>query len=172
MSSSSSEGYYLGIDLGTQGLSVILTDTDLHVVATGDASYDFCPNQLGCYEQNAKDWESALQQAMKVVLDKMNSTTVDIVAIGIAGQMHGEVLVNEQDQVLTPVRLWCDARNEQEGHLLTEHFQTKVPKRATVARFLWTIRNRPDIARQVRHLTTPAGWIAFCLTGEWNLGTK
>lgn len=90
--------------------------------------------------------------------------------------MHGEVLVSETTAkttpptTLTPVRLWCDARNAETGDELTQLFQCKVPKRVTAARFLWTTRNKPETAEQTRRLTTPAGWCAFRLTGEWNLG--
>ena len=122
----------------------------------------------GCYEQRAQDWEEALQAAMATIHQAV--PTLRVLAIGIAGQMHGEVLVDESGTVVAPVRLWCDARNAPEEEELTEVWHCKVPKRATSARFLWTIRNRPDTALRVRHLTTPAGWISYRLTGEWNLG--
>jgi sugar (pentulose or hexulose) kinase len=91
-------------------------------------------------------------------------------AIGISGQMHGEVLADELGRSLGPARLWCDGRNEAEGHELTERLGVKMPKRITSARWLWTIRNQPEKAAKVAHITTPAGWIAFRLTGQWNLG--
>ena len=69
-----------------------------------------------------------------------------------------------------PVRLWCDSRNDAEGHELTERFGVKMPKRITAARWLWTIRNQNERAAQAMRLTTPAGWIAYRLTGQWNLG--
>jgi sugar (pentulose or hexulose) kinase len=201
---------FLGIDIGTQGLSVIFTDSNaesknsghLKVLASGEASYDFLPGRPeGCYEQLTADWDEALSTAMKQLSTRLDaqknsssSRTWKILAIGISGQMHGEVLVGHVDgkqdaemcttattansnsisapvpQALAPVRLWCDARNADTGAELTARYGTKVPKRATCARFLWTARNRPELAAQTRHLTTPAGWCAFRLTGEWNLG--
>ena len=189
---------FLGIDNGTQGLSVLFTDAEnLHVLATADANYDFVPNlPEGCYEQRTTDWDQALSTAMKQLQQKLQQrqqqeqknvvTSWKILAIGISGQMHGEVLVGgsagggDDDvvdastttpkQALAPVRLWCDARNTETGDELTTLFQTKVPKRATCARFLWTIRTRPDLAIRTKHITTPAGWCAYRLTGEWNLG--
>jgi len=56
------------------------------------------------------------------------------------------------------------------GDELTALWQTKVPKRMMVASCLWTIRNRPELATQTKHITTPAGWCAYRLTGTWNLG--
>ena len=161
---------YLGIDAGTQGLSVIFTDENLHVLAIGEGTYEMQPDlATECYEQSPSDWIGALKQAMKELRDRLQNEIV-VLAIGISGQMHGEVLADQQGISLSPARLWCDARNEQEGHELTELFGVKMPKRATASRWLWTIRNQHDKAIQVRHMTTPAGWISYQLTGEWTLG--
>jgi sugar (pentulose or hexulose) kinase len=162
---------YLGIDAGTQGLSVILTNEALEVLATGDGSYEMVPNLgEGCYEQRPEDWDTALRTAMSDLRTKLDGNDFQVLAIGISGQMHGEVLADENGAALGPVRLWCDSRNEAEGAELTERFGVKMPKRITSARWLWTIRNQPDKARRARHMTTPAGWIAYRLTGQWILG--
>jgi sugar (pentulose or hexulose) kinase len=84
--------------------------------------------------------------------------------------MHGEVLVDGDEQSLGPARLWCDGRNEIESEELTNRFGVKMPKRMTVVRWLWTIRQHSEKAKKVVHITTPAGWLAFQLTGEWSLG--
>ena len=179
------EAYYLGIDLGTQGLTVLLTDAQLHVVATGEAAYDFCHNQDGCYEQCTDDWEAALQQAAAQVGAQMRqrrrrrgsatrnddtTKTPTIRAIGIAGQMHGEVLVRDDGTAINPVRLWCDGRNAAQAALLTDKLQTKCPVRLTAARFLWTAQEQPERAAATTFLTTPAGWLAYRLTGQRVLG--
>ncbi len=161
---------YLGIDCGTQGLSVIFTDDSLQVLAVGEGSYEMVAGlDDECYEQQPNDWIMALESAMADLRSKLTDE-IDVVAIGISGQMHGEVMANDAGEALGPARLWCDGRNEAEGHELTERFGTKMPKRATATRWLWTIRNQFEKAKQVRHLTTPAGWIAYRLTGEWLLG--
>lgn len=161
---------YLGIDCGTQGLSVILTDESLKVLGVGEGSYDMVPDLAEeCYEQQPNDWIAALASAMEELKGKL-SADFEVAAIGISGQMHGEVMADDQGDSLGPARLWCDGRNEAEGHELTERFGTKMPKRATATRWLWTIRNQNEKAKQVRRLTTPAGWIAYRLTGEWTLG--
>ena len=93
-----------------------------------------------------------------------------VAAIGVSGQMHGEVLCDEDGTPLKAARLWCDARNEDEGHELTRLLGVKMPKRITSARWLWTTRQLPEVARRTRRLTTPSGWLSYQLTGEWNLG--
>ena len=173
MSTMSSIPGYLGIDNGTQGISVLFCNEALQVLATGEASYGMVSGlPEGCYEQLTSDWDTALVDAMNQVKQKLFPSTLQVLAIGISGQMHGQVLVGDSGggDSLAPVRLWCDARNQEEATELTNLFDTKVPKRSTVARFLWTIRNQPELARSTRHITTPAGWIAYRLTGEVNLG--
>jgi len=164
---------YLGIDLGTQGLSVSFVDESLKIRGTGDGSYEMVTGlEAGCYEQRPADWERALVAALADLRAKLTplSVEMDIRAIGIAAQMHGEVLCDAAAQPLAPARLWCDSRNEAEGHELTELLGVKCPKRLTASRWLWTIRNRPELAAQTAHLTTPGGWIARRLTGQWLLG--
>ncbi|GAX15905.1 xylulokinase [Fistulifera solaris] len=167
---------YIGVDNGTQGLSVVLTDAHLQVLAKGEARYDFVPNlPEGCYEQRVEDWDHALSIAMQQALNELQKKIGDKMlwkplAIGISGQMHGECLIKNDGSILGPVRLWCDARNADTAEELTQQFKVKVPKRVTCARFLWTCRERPELAAQVAHITTPAGWCAFRLTNEFKLG--
>jgi sugar (pentulose or hexulose) kinase len=164
---------YLGIDAGTQGLSVVFAGEDLSILAQGAGSYDMVPGQpAGCAEQRPADWEAALAAAMRQLRERAAAAGfgIDVRAVGVAGQMHGEVLLDSAGTPLAPARLWCDARNEAEGHELTELFGVKVPKRMTVARWLWTIRNRPDLAARTARITTPAGWLARRLTGAAVLG--
>ncbi len=164
---------YLGIDAGTQGLSVIFCDESLKILAHGEGSYQMVPGLAAdCYEQQPGDWELALATAMTGLRKKLDAAgiTMEVQAIGISGQMHGEALADELGRSLGPARLWCDSRNEAEGHELTEKLGVKCPKRLTTARWLWTIRHQPEKAAKVAHITTPSGWIAFRLTGQWNLG--
>ena len=164
---------YLGIDAGTQGLSVIFCDESLKILAHGEGSYAMVPGLTAdCFEQHPGDWEQALATAMTGLRKSLDAAgiTTKVQAIGISGQMHGEVLADDLGRSLGPARLWCDGRNEAEGHELTEKIRVKCPKRLTTARWLWTIRHQPDKAAKVAHITTPAGWLAFRLTGQWNLG--
>ena len=164
---------YLGIDLGTQGLSVIFTDESMRILSSGEGSYEMVPGlPTECQEQRPADWEQALAVAIADLRRKLATMSVEmeVRAIGISGQMHGEVLVDAAGVPLSAVRLWCDGRNEAEGHELTALFDTKVPKRMTVARWLWTIRTQPEKAARVARITTPSGWIAHMLTGGFTLG--
>ena len=134
---------FLGIDCGTQGLSVIFTNESLEVLGVGEGSYEMAVDlEPECYEQHPNDWVTALETAMQELHAKLPE--MEVLAIGISGQMHGEVHADEDNQPLGTARLWCDGRNEAEGHELTERFGAKMPKRATATRWLWTIRNQPE----------------------------
>ncbi len=164
---------FLGVDLGTQGLSLVFTDSQGNVIAESGGDYPFVDGLgAGCYEQRPQDWETALTSAAADLNRQLDSAQIraEVQAIGIAGQMHGEVLIDDHHQTIPTARLWCDSRNDEEGHLLTELLQLKVPKRATIARWLWSIRNRAETAARVVKITTPAGWLAWRLTGQFNLG--
>ncbi|HCK40779.1 MAG TPA: hypothetical protein DHW22_04010 [Planctomycetaceae bacterium] len=164
---------FLGIDAGTQGLSVVFTDEQMNVIASGESDYEMVEGlPEGCYEQTPSDWEAALQKSMQQLFSALPSehAEIDVLCVGVSAQMHGEVLADLNEVSLGSARLWCDSRNEPEGDELTNLFKTKVPKRATSARWLWTMRNQKERAEQVAHLTTPAGWISHCLTGLWTLG--
>jgi sugar (pentulose or hexulose) kinase len=173
----------LGIDNGTQGLTVLLVgidDPSLPVLATGEATYEFVPDlPEGCYEQRAADWEAAMSSSLDQIRNEMQR--YEIVAIGVAGQMHGQVLVDKNGASVGTVRLWCDARNQEEANELSEWLgmnsntntntntnttAPSLPKRMTVARWLWTVKHQPELARQTDFMTTPAGWLTFRLTNK------
>ena len=92
---------YLGIDVGTQGLSVIFTDAALTILGSGEATYGMVPGlAAGCFEQHPADWEAALVAAMADLRRTLTASGVemDVRAIGISGQMHGEVLADASGQ--------------------------------------------------------------------------
>ncbi|MEO0529314.1 MAG: FGGY family carbohydrate kinase [Planctomycetota bacterium] len=164
---------FLGIDAGTQGLSIALVDRDLKLIATGDADYAMQPGlDDGCYEQAPGDWEVAVTTAMARLREALSADDreIDALAIGVSGQMHGEVLIDEFGEAVGTSRLWCDTRNQAEADELTERLGCKMPRRLTATRWLWTLRNRSEAAAKARYLTTPAGWLAYRLTGEHVLG--
>ena len=94
---------YLGIDAGTQGLSVIFTDEEMRIRAAGAGGYDMVPGlAAGCYEQRPADWEAALVAAMADLRRKLAAVgmEMEVLAIGISAQMHGEVLASIASMVV------------------------------------------------------------------------
>ncbi len=161
---------FIGVDVGTQGLSAVYVDDSINVVARAEAEYSMAHGlPRGCFEQSPADWESALIRAVRDLIAQCKSPLLPR-AIGIVGQMHAEVLVDRDGSPCCPARLWCDCRNEAESQELTAHLGIKMPKRMTAVRWLWTLRHRPEIAKRSVCITTAAGWLAFRLTGLHRLG--
>ena len=116
---------YLGIDVGTQGLTALLaeskkaaatadTKSSLNVLAIGEGSYGFVPDlPEGCYEQDPLHWETALLEALRSILDSLEGP-VSVDALCVTGQMHGCVMIDENGMSIGNARLWCDARNQEE----------------------------------------------------------
>ena len=116
---------YLGIDVGTQGLTALLVESSsassssssLTVIAKGEGSYDFVPNlEDGCYEQEPNDWDNALIKALKKIQYDVNvaGTKINIKSICVTGQMHGCVMIDKNGSSIGTARLWCDSRNQEE----------------------------------------------------------
>ena len=120
---------YLGIDVGTQGLTALLVESSspssasssssssLTVIAKGEGSYDFVPNlEDGCYEQEPNDWDNALIKALKKIQNDVNvaGTKINIKSICVTGQMHGCVMIDKNGSSIGTARLWCDSRNQEE----------------------------------------------------------
>ena len=122
---------YLGIDVGTQGLTALLVTVEestsssspspkqssLTIVAMGEGSYGFVPDlPEGCYEQDPRHWETALAKALVSISENLDSsgTKVEIEALCVTGQMHGCVMIDNDGKSLGNARLWCDARNQEE----------------------------------------------------------
>lgn len=164
---------FLGIDAGTQGLSAIFCDTSLAVRASAEGPYAMRPNlPAGHYEQSPHDWAHALAHAVTALRDALAAQGLAMhpLAVGLSGQMHGEVLLDRHGNSLAPARLWCDARNDPEADELTAALGAKIPKRLTVARWLYTLRHRPDLAAQTAAITTPTGYLFKLLTGTHAIG--
>jgi len=163
----------ISIDNGTQATSVELIDSNGKPVEVGSCDNYMVPDlPKGHKEQRPEDWVSASAWAMKNLrerLEKRNLEIGKVLFVIVNGQMHGEVVMTK-DGCEPTARLWCDSRNEAEGNELTELFGVKVPTRMTIARWLWTIRNRPEIAAKCTGLTTPAGWVTYRLCGVHSLG--
>lgn len=172
----------VAMDLGTGGdgkggLSVLWVTTEGEILASVTVPYKhtFVPDlPKGHNEQYPCDWVEAAGKAMPLLREKLrkdhNAEIGEVLCIGLAGQMHGEVIIDEEGESPWGARLWCDDRNADTAAILTELFGRKVPMRQTVARWLWTIENMPEKAGACTGITTPIGWLFYKLTGGWMLG--
>lgn len=110
---------YLGVDCGTQSTKVVVVDLE-RGACLGEASR---PHRLdeganGRREQWPEDWTEAFRGAFHQALDRAGVTAASVQAIGISGQQHGMVALDERGQVLYPAKLWCDTETHRENDAL------------------------------------------------------
>lgn len=170
--------YFLGIDLGSSSVKVVLMDGE-----TGSAAASaFAPQseapisapQDGWAEQNPNDWWVYLKTALHSALHTAGIPPEAIKAIGITYQMHGLVLVDKQLQTLRPSIIWCDSRAvpygerafETLGHDYCLQHLLNTPGNFTAAKLAWVRENEPGIFDRVHKFMLPGDYIAMRMTGE------
>lgn len=168
----------LGIDLGTTGVKAALfAADDGHVVSSAFVDYPLYHPHSGWAEQNPADWWQATIDAICICLAESSQYGVqpaDVKGIGLSGQMHGVVLLDEQGQVLRPCIIWADQRSDAECRWMTERVGAArlielVSNPAltgfTAPKLLWIRNNEPAIFARARTLLLPKDYIRYCLTG-------
>ena len=113
--------YTIGIDVGTGGTRAVLVDEQGEVLASATHEHaQFASPQNGWAEQDPRDWWNACRQALGKLIRENAVNKTEIAAIGLTGQMHGAVLLDENDEVLRPALIWCDQRTQAECDVLVE----------------------------------------------------
>lgn len=164
---------YLGIDLGTSGLKLLLLDQQHHVHASVDAPITLQRPHPTWSEQHPLDWWQALASAVTQLRAQAPDAWRQVRAIGLSGQMHGAVVLNHQSEVLRPAILWNDGRSEAQcvelerlvpnsrqitGNLAMPGF--------TAPKLLWLREHEPAVFAQIRKVLLPKDWLRLRLTGE------
>jgi xylulokinase len=170
-------GILLGIDVGTSGSRVVLVYEDGRVAASATAEHAaFRSPRTAWAEQEPEDWWRASRQAIRAALTKSRADPGSIRAIGLSGQMHGAVLVDENGRVIRPAIIWCDQRTEAESRWLTETLGTErllaltsnpALTNFTLTKLLWVRAHEPSAWQRVRHLLLPKDFVRLRLSGEY-----
>lgn len=169
--------YWLGLDVGTGGSRALLVDS------SGVVRYSFtAPHQEMKMlkplwaEQSPEDWWHAGQLAIQGVLREANIDGAAIKGIGLTGQMHGLVLLDDHDKVIRPALIWCDQRSQPqvdfiEGKLGSEailrHIANPVLTGFTLPKLLWVRDHEPENFAAIRKILLPKDYLRFKLTGEY-----
>lgn len=166
--------YLIGIDLGTSGTKTVLFDENGNTINSHTVEYPMSQPQNGWAEQNPEDWYNAAVETLKYVVDGVD--TSQIAGIGISGQMHSLVMLDENNAVIRPAILWCDGRTEKECEEITERVGrerlieiTANPALTgfTASKILWVRNNEPENYAKCRHILLPKDYVRFRLTGEF-----
>lgn len=164
---------YLGIDLGTSGVKLLLMNEQHSLLATADAPLTVQRPQPLWSEQDPADWWNAVLKAVAELRSLHPKAWAQIRAIGLSGQMHGAVVLNERMQVLRPAILWNDGRSSKECVLL----EARAPRSRqitgnlampgfTAPKLLWLREHEPDTFNRTQCVLLPKDWLRLQLCGE------
>ena len=163
---------YIGVDLGTSAVKMLLMDKDgaIKNIVSKDYPLEF-PNP-GWSQQSPTDWWDAVQEGLVELTADCDKSEIGGISFG--GQMHGLVVLDENDDVIRPAILWNDGRTGKE----TEYLNTKIGKDKlsqytaniafagfTAPKILWMANNEPDKFAKIKKIMLPKDYIAYKLSG-------
>ena len=164
---------FLGIDLGTSEVKLLLLDTSGRIVGTAGAPLVVSRPQSLWSEQSPADWWAATQSAVAQLRASHPEQFARVQGIGLSGQMHGAVLLGADDAVLRPAILWNDGRSHAECAELTARAPRLHDIAANLAmpgftapKLLWVERHEPAVFERLRSVLLPKDWLRLQLTGE------
>lgn len=164
----------LGIDIGTSACKALLIDTEGAVIAADTAAYPLSQPRPGWTEQDPELWVEAVRSAIAGVLAK--APAVEVLCIGLSGQMHGLTPLDKSHRVLRPAILWNDQRNAVECSEITEAAgglegllaatNNRMLIGYTGGKILWMRRHEPELFERLATILNPKDYLRFRMTGE------
>ncbi len=167
--------YLLGIDVGTTGTKTILIDTNGKLISGSTVEYPLSTPHPNWAEQEPAHWWKATVESVRKALKQSGINAESIVGIGLSGQMHSSVFLDQHNRVLRPSILWCDTRTKQQCQWIVERVGVEGLREYvsnfafegfTAPKILWLRENEPQIYAQVKTVLLPKDYIRFRLTGE------
>ncbi|CAM3911104.1 xylulokinase [Alkalicoccus chagannorensis] len=173
--------YVLGVDLGTSGVKTLLFRTDGTWTAEASAPLSVSRPADGWSEQDPEAWVEAVQDTFTQLKEKAPDAWSSTAGISFSGQMHGLVLLDEEDQPLRPAILWNDTRTTPQcrriesvigkGELL-DAVQNKALEGFTLPKLLWVQEEEPELFARAASFVLPKDYVRGRLTGtmqmEWS----
>ena len=163
---------YIGIDLGTSACKLLLVDEKGCVRNTVSKEYPLCFPHPGWSEQDPGDWWTACREGVPELLAGFDAREVR--GMGVGGQMHGLVALDETDAVLRPAILWNDGRTAEETAWLNDTVGRPVLSARTgniafagftAPKLLWMKKHEPELFARIGKIMLPKDYLVYCLTG-------
>jgi xylulokinase len=166
--------YLLGVDVGTGGTRAVLVDRRGAIASSATCEHvPFASPRTGWAEQDPHDWWKAAGSAIRSAT--VNVPAANVVCAGLAGQMHGAVLLDQSDDVLRPALIWCDQRTQAQCDWLNSKLgERKIIELTcnpaltnfTLTKLLWVRDNEPDLWKRFRRVLLPKDYVRLRLSGE------
>ena len=169
--------HFIGIDIGTSGARALLCDGSGKVVATATSDYPCHAPRPGWSEQDAGDWWQATVATVRAVLSESGLSASDVGGVGLSGQMHGSVFLDDRNAVLRRAILWNDQRTFRECAEILESAGSREKLLSMVSnppfpgftapKILWFRKNEPDLYRRCTKVLLPKDYVRFRMTGDY-----
>src|SRR5215213_1683580 len=168
--------YFLGIDTSTTSSKALLIDEHGEVIAVASSPHTLQTPRPLWSEQDPREWWEAVSASIRSALEKAGIGGEQIAAVGLTGQMHGLVLLDETGNVLRPAILWNDQRTQSQcdeihARIGRERFIQITGNVAltgfTAPKILWVKENEPEVYARAKHVLLPKDYIRYKLTGEF-----
>jgi len=169
--------YLLGIDIGTSGTKTLLVDEDGRIAASVTAEYPAYAPKPAWSEQDPDDWWQATTDTVRRALVEAGIDGKEVGGLGLSGQMHGSVFLDEAGRVLRRAILWNDQRTGAECAEITEAAGGRdalirmVANPAltgfTAPKILWVRKHEPDLYEKTEQILLPKDYVRYRLTGEF-----
>ncbi len=170
-------GVTLGIDVGTSGTKTLAVAESGAVLASATAEYPCSYPRPGWSEQDPTLWWEATCRTIREVMARAGLAPADIAGIGLSGQMHGSVLLDDTGQVIRPALLWNDQRTGAEcaeiedraggREVLVKLVANRALTGFTAPKLLWVRRHEPAHWDRVRQVLLPKDYVRYRLSGTF-----
>ena len=170
--------YFIGLDVGTQSTKAVVLDSDRHrVISSASVHYDLIPNlPPGYKEQNPDDWITAVSQVVERVVNAIGDERQNVRGIGVSGQQHGFVALDQDGKVIRPAKLWCDTSTAAQADEIVgrlgglektiEIMGNGLPAGFTASKILWLKENEPENYARLFMVLLPHDYVNYWLTGN------
>jgi len=165
---------YIGVDLGTSSVKLVLMDETGKIHGTTSREYKLYFPQPGWSEQEPADWYNEAMTGLKELLKNVDKSQVAGISFG--GQMHGLVILDENDEVIRPAILWNDGRTQKQVDYLNNEIgkETLSKYTANIAfagftapKILWVKENEPENFKKIKKIMLPKDYLAYKLSGTF-----
>jgi xylulokinase len=167
--------YVIGVDLGTSAVKILLMNSQGEVCIEISKSYPLIQEKSGYSEQDPNEWVEKTTEALKELVEQFDGSIESIEGISFSGQMHGLVLLDENNQVLRNAILWNDTRTTEQCQQIYERVGedrlleiTKNPalEGFTLPKLLWVKQYEPDVLAKAKVFMLPKDYLRYEMTGE------
>ncbi|MGG3454478.1 xylulokinase [Paenibacillus rhizolycopersici] len=166
--------YVIGIDLGTSSVKTLLVNQNGEIAGEASASYPLIQERPGFSEQDPEEWVKGTITCLKQLLKESGVAAGDVEGVSFSGQMHGLVLLDEQNNVLRNAILWNDTRTTKQcrdidaklGSKLLDITRNAALEGFTLPKILWVQENEPELFAKATRFVLPKDYLRYRMTGQ------